>query len=343
MKENRKLDTIVRTKNSEDNVSKIDTVKTDFSIVGIGASAGGLEALVAFLGNVPENSGLAFVIVQHMEKNSKDILVELLQSATTMNVVQVRDNISVQQDCVYVIPPNKNMSIKDNVLNLFDYVETHTLHLPIDYFFSSLADDKQERSIGVILSGMGNDGTLGLRKIKENGGGVFIQEPSTAKFEDMPNSGIEAGLSDVISTVETLPSKIISYLEHKVYIVKDDQEHTDKLMNYFDNIIELLRIHTGHDFSSYKKNTIQRRIERCMGIHQIDDIATYVSFLKENPQELKLLFNEFLIGVTSFFRESAEWNLLKDKVMPELLADRSPTDTIRVWISGCSTGKRLTH
>ena len=180
---------------------------------------------------------------------------------------------------------------------------------------------KQERSIGVILSGMGNDGTAGLREIKEKGGGIFIQEPSSAKFEDMPRSAIEAGLADVISTVETLPSKIISYLEHKPHMVMADQDHTDKLMSYFDNIIVLLRSHTGHDFSSYKKNTIQRRIERCMGIHQIDDIATYVSFLKENPQELKLLFKEFLIGVTSFFREPMEWELLKDKVIPELLAE----------------------
>ena len=142
MKENKNLDTNVRTKNSESNVPKMDTAKTDFSIVGIGASAGGLEALIAFLGNVPENSGLAFVIVQHMEKKSKSILVELLQSATTMKVVQVYENISVEPDCVYVIPPNKNMSIKNNVLHLFDYIEPHTLRLPIDFFFCSLANDQ---------------------------------------------------------------------------------------------------------------------------------------------------------------------------------------------------------
>ena len=339
MKENKNLDTNVRTKNSEGNAPKTDTAKTDFSIVGIGASAGGLEALSAFLSNVPENSGLAFVIVQHMEKNSKGILVELLQSDTSMKVVQAYENISVQPDCVYVIPPNKNMSIKNNVIHLFDFTEPHNLRLPIDFFFCSLAKDKQERSIGVILSGMGNDGTAGLREIKEKGGGVFIQEPSSAKFEDMPRSAIEAGLADVISTVETMPSKIISYLEHKPHMVMADKEHTDKLKSYFDNIIVMLRSHTGHDFSSYKKNTIQRRIERCMGIHKIDDIATYVRFLKENPQELNLLFKEFLIGVTSFFREPKEWELLKDKVIPALLAERSPTDTVRVWISGCSTGE----
>ena len=339
MKENKNLDTNVRTKNSEGNAPKTDTAKTDFSIVGIGASAGGLEALSAFLGNVPKNSCLAFVIVQHMEKNSKCILVELLQSATTMKVVQAYEGISVEPGCVYVIPPNKNMSIKHNVIHIFDCIEPHNRSLPIDFFFCSLANDKQEKSIGVILSGMGNDGTAGLKEIKGKGGGVFIQEPSSAKFNDMPLSAIEAGLADVISTVETMPSKIISYLEHKPHMVMTDQDHTDKLMNYFDNIIVLLRKHTGHDFSSYKKNTIQRRIERCMGIHKIDDIANYARFLKGNPQELNLLFNEFLIGVTSFFREPMEWKLLRDKVIPALLAQRSPTDTVRVWISGCSTGE----
>ena len=338
MKENKNLDINVRTKNSGSSAPKT-TTKADFSIVGIGASAGGLDALSVFLSNVPENSGLAFVIVQHMEKKSKNILVELLQSDTSMKVVQAYEDISVQPNFVYVIPPNKNMSIKNNVIHLFDYIEPHNMRLPIDFFFCSLANDKKGKSIGVILSGMGTDGTAGLREIKEKGGGIFIQEPSSAKFDSMPNSAIEAGLADVISTVETMPSKIISYIEQKQHMVMTDKDSADKLTSYFDNIIALLRSHTGHDFSSYKKNTIQRRIERCMGIHKIDDIAAYVDFLKNNPQELNLLFKEFLIGVTSFFREPLEWELLRDKVIPALFAERSPTDTIRVWISGCSTGE----
>lgn len=339
MKENKNIDIKVNNIDSKDKTLKSDTAKKDFSIVGIGASAGGLEALSVFLGNVPENSGLAFVIVQHMEKNRKSILVDLLQSETKMKVVQVYENISVEPDNVYVIPPNKNMSIKDNVLHLYDFIEPHTLRLPIDFFFSSLADDQKERAIGVILSGMGTDGTSGLKGIKESGGSTFLQEPSTAKFEDMPRSAIEAELADVISDVETLPSKIISYLKQKPQMLLTEKDHTDKLKSYFDNIISMLRSHTGHDFSSYKKNTIQRRIERCMGIHKIDDIATYIRFLKENPQELSLLFKEFLIGVTSFFREPKEWEFLRDKVIPELLSERSATDTVRVWISGCSTGE----
>ena len=339
MKENKNIETNVKTKNSGGNDSKTDSTKADFSIVGIGASAGGLDALSTFLNNVPENSELSFIIVQHMEKNRNSFLVDLLQKDTNMKVVQAYDNISAQPNFVYVIPPNKNMSIKHNVIHLFDYKETQTLHLPIDFFFSSLANDKQGKSIGVILSGMGNDGTAGLREIKKKGGGVFIQEPYSAKYEDMPRSAIKEGLADVISTVKTMPSKIISYIENKPQMVIDDKDIVEKRMGYFDNIISTLRSHTGHDFSSYKKNTIQRRIERCMGIHKIDDLDTYVRFLKDNPQELNLLFKEFLIGVTSFFREQAEWELLRDKVIPALLDERSTTDTVRVWISGCSTGE----
>jgi len=339
MKDKKYFDTNKTTNYSGSKAPKTDTAKADFPIVGIGASAGGLEALLAFLGNVPENSGLAFVIVQHMEKTGKGILVELLQSATTMKVIQVQENTSVQQDCVYIIPPNKEMSIQHRVLHVFDFSVPHTLHLPIDSFFRSLADDQQERSIGVILSGMGTDGTSGLRAIKEKGGGVFIQEPSSAKFDGMPRSAIEAGLADVVSLVETLPSKIVSYLEHKPLVDNVDQDQSDNTLSSFDNIMTLLRSQTGHDFSSYKKNTVDRRIERRMGIHQIDKIATYVRFLKENPQEQELLFKEFLIGVTSFFREPSEWELLKDEVIPTLLAERAPSNTVRVWVSGCSTGE----
>ncbi len=318
---------------------KENTTKADFAIVGIGASAGGLEALLTFFGMVPENSGLAYVVVQHMEQKRKDSLVELLQSATPMTVVQVKENTTVQPNCVYVIPPNKEMSIQHRVLHLFDFSVPHTLHLPIDFFFRSLADDQQEHGIGVILSGMGTDGTAGLTAIKERGGVGFIQEPSSAKFGSMPRSAIEADLADVVSLVETLPSKIISYLEHKPLIDKADQDQGGNTLSSFNNIMIQLRSHTGHDFSSYKKTTIDRRIERRMGIHQIKKLATYARFLQENPQELELLFKEFLIGVTSFFREPTEWELLKDKVIPALLAERAPNSTLRVWVSGCSTGE----
>ena len=195
------------------------SLRAAFPIVGIGASAGGLEALELFL-NVPEGSGMAFVIVQHLDPTHKGIMAELLQRATAMKVVQVKDRTRVQPDCVYVIPPNKDMSILHGVLHLLDPVAPRGLRLPIDFFFRSLADDRQERSIGVILSGMGSDGTLGLRAIKEKAGVVFVQEPASAKFDGMPRSAIDAGLADVVAPAEELPGKIIAYLQHTPLIAK---------------------------------------------------------------------------------------------------------------------------
>jgi two-component system CheB/CheR fusion protein len=207
MKKSRHFQITKKSNSLRRNPLKIDVAKAEFPIVGIGASAGGLEALVSFLGNVPEKSGIAFIIVQHMDQTCIGTLVVLLQSATAMKVVQINESTAVQPDCVYVAPPNKDMAIERRVLHLFDYFAPHTLHLPIDFFFRSLADDLQKRSIGVILSGMGTDGTTGLRAIKEKGGAVFVQEPSSAKFDGMPRSAIEADLADVVSAVETFTSQ----------------------------------------------------------------------------------------------------------------------------------------
>ena len=310
-----------------------------FPIVGIGASAGGLEALELFLRNVPEVSGMAFVIVQHLDPTHKGIMAELLQRATAMPVVQVKDRTRVQPDCVYVIPPNKDMSILHGVLHLLDPAAPRGLRLPIDFFFRSLADDREERSIGVILSGMGTDGTMGLKAIKEKAGVVFVQEPASAKFDGMPRSAINAGLADIVAPVEALPGKILAYLQHAPLITKPGLAQEDKAQSALEKVAILLRAQTGHDFSLYKKSTVYRRIERRMGIHQIDKIVTYVRFLRENPQELELLFKELLIGVTNFFRDPAAWERLKGEVIPALLAGRSPSQALRAWVPGCATGE----
>ena len=310
-----------------------------FPIVGIGASAGGLEALELFLQNVPAESGMAIVIVQHLDPTRAGIMPELLQRATAMKVIQVKDRTRVRPDCVYVIPPNKDMSILHGVLHLLDPAAPRGLRLPIDFFLRSLADDSEERSIGVILSGMGTDGTLGLKAIKGKAGVVFVQDPASAKFDGMPRSAIEAGLADVVAPVEALPGKIIAYLHHVPLITKPGLAEEDQAHSAFEKVVILLRAQTGHDFSLYKKNTVYRRIERRMGIHQIDRIATYVRFLQENPEELELLFKELLIGVTSFFRDPAAWEQLKTQVIPALLKDRPLSQALRVWIPACATGE----
>jgi two-component system, chemotaxis family, CheB/CheR fusion protein len=316
-----------------------DAARASFPIVGIGASAGGLEALDLFLKNVPQGSGIAFVVIQHLDPTHKGLLPELLQRATPMKVMQVRDRIRVQPDCVYVIPPNKNMSILHGVLHLFDPVAPRGLRLPIDFFFRSLAEDAEERSIGVILSGMGTDGTLGLKAIKGKAGVVFVQDPASAKFDGMPRSAVDAGLADVVVPVEALPGKIVAYLQHVPLIANSGLTEEDRTHSALEKIVILLRAQTGHDFSLYKKNTLYRRIERRMGIHQIDRIATYVRFLQENAQELDLLFKELLISVTSFFRDPEAWEQLKAEVIPALLHARPPGQALRAWMPGCATGE----
>jgi len=313
--------------------------KASFPIVGIGASAGGLEALEQFLGHVPAGSGLAFVIVQHLDPNRKGILVELLQRGTGMKVSQVKDRTKVQPDCVYVIPPNKDLSLLHGVLHLLPPTAARGLRLPVDYFFRSLAQDQQEHSIGVILSGMGSDGTLGLRAIKEKAGVVLVQTPATAKFDGMPRSAIDAGLADIVAPAEELPERILAYLQRTPLLVRSEVNLEDKTHSAMEKAVLLLRARTGHDFSLYKKNTLYRRIERRMGLHQIDKMPAYIRYLQENSQELDLLFKELLIGVTNFFRDPEAWDHLLKHAIPQLLANRLPGHKLRAWVTGCSTGE----
>ncbi|NCD26686.1 MAG: chemotaxis protein CheB, partial [Deltaproteobacteria bacterium] len=317
----------------------IKPVNSAFSIVGVGASAGGLEALEQFLRHVPEKSGLAFVIIQHLDPTHKGLLPELLQRATTMPVQQVRDRMAVKADRVYVIPPNRDMSILHGVLRLFKPAAPRGLRLPIDFFFRSLAEDQQEHGIGVILSGMGSDGTLGLRAIKEKAGLALAQDPSSAKFDSMPRNVINAGLADLVAPVEELPAKLLDLMSRARVVALFSPPLEEKTQSGLEKIILLLRAKTGHDFSQYKKNTLYRRIERRMSIHQIDRIMSYVRFLQENSQETEILFRELLIGVTSFFRDPGAWEHLQKQALPLLLKACPPNGILRAWTPGCSTGE----
>jgi two-component system CheB/CheR fusion protein len=309
-----------------------------FPIVGIGASAGGLEALEQFFANVPDESGLAFVVIQHLDPTHIGVMPELLQRITGMKVFQATDRLKVRPDCVYVIPPNKSMSLLNGALHLFDPLQSRGLRLPIDIFFRSLAVDSTERSVGIILSGMGSDGSLGLKAIKESHGLVLVQEPSTAKFDSMPRSAIEAVTADIVAPAEELAGRLISYLKFTPTITVD-ADLEDRYKGSFEKIIILLRDQTGHDFSLYKKNTLFRRIERRKGIYKIDRIQNYVRFLQENPSEIEILFNELLIGVTSFFRDPKVWDFLEKKILPELLKGYPEGNVFRAWVPGCSTGE----
>ncbi len=309
-----------------------------FPIVGIGASAGGLEALEQFFGNMPKDNGMAFVVIQHLDPNHVGIMPELLQRITQMKVFQATDSLKVRPNCVYVIPPNKSMSLLNDSLHLFAPVESRGLRLPVDIFFRSLAADRQEKSIGIILSGMGSDGSLGLKAIKEKNGIVLVQSPASAKFDGMPSSAIEAVIADIVATAEELPAKLIAFLRYIPASIPDPDIEIKNKSN-LDKIIILLREQSGHDFSLYKKNTLFRRIERRKGIHQIDKINNYVRFLQENPKEVDILFKELLIGVTSFFRDAAVWEKLKDSVLPDMLNELPNGYSLRAWVTGCSTGE----
>ncbi|MFA5329550.1 MAG: chemotaxis protein CheB [Prolixibacteraceae bacterium] len=315
-----------------------DSESGNFQIVCIGASAGGLEALEQFLGNVPENSGMAYVVIQHLDPTQKGMLPELLQRISRMEVFQVKDRMAVKPNFVYVIPPNKSMSIFKGVLHLIDPAEIRGLRLPIDFFMRSLANDRHEQAIGVLLSGMGSDGSLGLQAIKEQNGIVMVQDPATAKFDSMPRNAINSVMVDMVAPANELPVNLLKFRNH-IPVVKPAPEVEVDDKNSLEKIIALLRTQTGNDFSLYKKNTMYRRIERRMGVHQINKIASYVGFLKENPKEVEILFKELMIGVTNFFRDPPVWEKLKEMVIPELIAGLSEGSILRAWVAGCSTGE----
>ncbi|MFA6234432.1 MAG: chemotaxis protein CheB [Bacteroidota bacterium] len=318
--------------------SPITAERSAFPIVGIGASAGGLEALEQFFENMPSDCGMAFVVIQHLDPTHVGVMPELLQRITPMKVLQASDRLVVEPNCMYVIPPNKSMSLLNGTLHLFDPVETRGLRLPIDVFFRSLAADRQERSIGVILSGMGSDGSLGLKAIKENHGLVLVQDPASAKFDGMPRSAIESVIVDIIAPAKELPAKLIAYLKF-IPEVPSTPDVKEQDIGSLEKIILLMREQSGHDFSLYKKNTLIRRIERRKGIHQIDNINNYVRFLQQNPKEIDILFKELLIGVTSFFRDAQVWEMLKDRILPSLMDGLPDGHVFRAWVPGCSTGE----
>ena len=310
-----------------------------FPIVGIGASAGGLEAMEQFFAKVPAASGLAFVVVQHLDPTHKGMLVQLLQRSTDMKVVQIEDGMRVCPDCVYVIPPNHDLSLCGGVLHLLESGTPRGLRLPVDFFLRTLAEDQKERSAGIILSGMGGDGALGLTAIKEAAGVVLVQDPESAKFDGMPRSAIATGLADIVASAGELPGKLIEYLRHAPLLVKTDPVEARAGESELVKVLVLLRNQTGHDFALYKRSTLYRRIERRMGLHQISKISVYGRYLRENPKEAELLFKELLIGVTSFFRDAHVWAQLTDQVMPALLKSISAPVALRAWVAGCSTGE----
>ncbi|HVN65122.1 MAG TPA: CheR family methyltransferase [Methanomicrobiales archaeon] len=311
-----------------------------FPIVGMGGSAGGLEAFEQFFSRMPSDTGMAFVIIVHLDPNYKGVMPELVQRVTRMPVLQAKDGMRVEPDHVYIIPPNRNLSILHGRLQLMEPVLPRGQRMPIDFFFRSLADDSESLAAGVILSGMGTDGTLGLMAIKEKLGLTMVQDPASARYDGMPRSAIATGLVDIVAPAEGLPAKVIGYFRHaKRARGGVTPETTERATSALQKVFVLLRAKTGHDFSMYKRNMLYRRIERRMNVHQIGRMQDYVRYLQENSQEIDLLFKELLIGVTGFFRDSRAFDALKKEIREVLIANRPPGSVIRVWDAGCSTGE----
>lgn len=313
-----------------------------FPIVGLGASAGGLEAFAQFLRAMPVDSGMGLVLVQHLDPSHASVLTEILQRSTAMPVIEAQDQMVVQPDHVYVIPPNRDMVIFHGALQLTMPLEPRGQRMPIDAFMRSLADDQGERAVGIVLSGTGTDGTLGLRALHGAGGLCLVQDPSTARYDGMPSSAIRAGYATSVLKVDEMPQALRSgtrSLPMRQAIATAPTGAGGSAAAGLSRILMQLRSGCGHDFSQYKKNTIGRRIERRMSLHGIEDVEVYARYLREHPAELQSLFRELLINVTSFFRDPQAFAALKSDVLAARLASWPHDQALRIWVAGCATGE----
>jgi len=313
-------------------------------IVGIGASAGGLEAFKTFFANTPPDSGMTFVLVQHLSPDHKSMLADLVGRTTTMPVIEAEDNMPIAPNSVYVIPPDATLTLEQRSLRVSRPAPPRERRRPIDTFFSSLAEEHGENAVCIVLSGTGSDGTLGLKTIKENGGLTFAQAEidHTAK-SGMPESATATGLVDEVMPVEEMPKRLLDYQSHlrKVADQKSDDGTRLDAAEHLAKISALLRARVGHDFSKYKEKTLIRRIQRRMQVLQTDTIEAYVARLKKDPRQVELLFREFLIGVTQFFRDPDAFAALATIAIPKILENRGADDQIRLWVPGCATGEEV--
>ncbi len=322
--------------------AKLETApKVVFPVVGLGASAGGLEALEKFFTNLPPKPGMAFVVITHMDPHHKSLMRELLSKYTQMEVLQAVDDTPVAPDSVYIIPPNKDLTIAGGVLHTQEPSAYRGVRQPIDLFFRSLAEDQLENAVCIILSGTGSDGTLGLKAVKGAGGIAIVQEESSAKYDGMPRSAIATGMIDFVLPVEQIPARLIEYVSRsgRIRRVVNGDGAGSAGQDTLHDILHLIRQKTGHNFFHYKKNTIVRRIEKRILVNNVDSPEAYFELLKTNGDEVPLLLKDLLIGVTSFFRDPEAFTCLREKIIPEIFKGKDHDDTIRIWSAGCSTGE----
>jgi two-component system CheB/CheR fusion protein len=317
-----------------------DAGKLGLTVVGVGASAGGLDAFQQLLVDMPGDTGMAFVLIQHLAPMHESLTAELLDRHTAMPVVQVVDEMRVEPNHVYVIPPNRYLTISGQTLHLTEPIQRRGMRVPIDFFFRSLAEEQHERAIAIVLSGTGTDGTLGVREIKAAGGMVMVQAPETTQFDGMLRSAVGTGVVDYVLPIEKMPDVLTRYVQHwYVNGTGAPAAVAEKAPDDLNTIVGLLRARIKYDFSCYKKGTLTRRIQRRMGLSHIEDMGEYVELLRQEDEEISALYKDLLIGVTNFFREPQSWQALQKHVVAPLVDEHDDNSAIRVWVPGCATGE----
>jgi two-component system CheB/CheR fusion protein len=313
-----------------------------FPVVGIGASAGGIEALQRFFSNMPADSGMAFVVILHLSPEHESTLPELIQNRTSMSVAQVTEAVKVEPNHVYVIPPNKSLVMSDGSIRLTEPERDRGRHVTIDLFLRTLAEAYGKDAVCIILSGSGADGTLGLKRVKENGGTAVVQDPSDAEYQDMPRSAIDTGLADLILPVAQMPEKLVAFRQRAEKLqlpVEEEKPAPPFTSDALREVLTLLRVRTGHDFTNYKRPTLLRRVARRLQVCGVEDIPSYLTLLREHPAELQSLLRDLLISVTNFFRDPEGFKVLQRLVVPRLFEGKKSGEQVRVWVVGCATGE----
>jgi two-component system, chemotaxis family, CheB/CheR fusion protein len=335
------MDKSTSSKSTSENNSADKSAREDFLVVGLGASAGGVQALTKFFENVSADGGIAYVVILHLSPDHDSQLASVLQNVSPIPVTQVIEAIKVEPNHVYVVPPNQHLEMMDGHLVVSPNTLIEERRAPVDIFFRTLADSHDSRAVAVILSGTGADGSMGIKRIKEHGGAIFVQNPREAEFNEMPRNAIATELVDEVLPVGEIPRKITAYKEilGTVEIPAEPEFRPDEQQQSLREIFTQLRVRTGHDFSNYKRGTVLRRIERRMGVRGLPDLPSYAQFISENPDEAQALLKDLLISVTNFFRDRKAFEALEKDILPRIVLSKSGREQIRVWVAGCATGE----
>lgn len=318
-----------------------ESAQTAFLVVGIGASAGGVQALQEFFERVSPDSGMAYVVILHLSPNYDSRLAEVLQQVCAIPVTQVVERVAIEPNHVYVVPPNRHLIIEEEKIAVLDNMSIEDRRAPVDIFFRTLADELRARAVGIILSGTGANGSMGLKRIKERGGVVFVQSPREAEFNEMPRNAIATELVDEVLPVADMPARLLTYKNSIFSVHLSDPPETKAAQDQraLKEVFTQLRIRTGHDFSNYKRPTLLRRIERRIHVRKLSGIEEYAAYLNAHPEEVTALLKDLLISVTNFFRDKKAFDVIESEIIPSILKGKTGEEQVRIWVAGCATGE----